>query len=599
MALTWTATLKDDVSAPAKKAAEGVDAMGASAKKADADFAAATKEADAYAKALQKVSDAAVKEAKAQEKTNKDSEDYFKSNATRLDANTKATGDLSDASKADTVSQAAQAVAIVAVANAAKDAIVCVAKLEIGLGELIYTANKSKEDAIKGFEAVEGSASKAKATYDQAAKTSLQIGANLGETMSTMNNLLSQGFKANVADEIVKAMADIKVMDPAADVTAIADALDKVHSQGGLATKTIKSIALAAHTTIPDIESALEQNLHKTKSEIDQMLKKGTITADEGTQAVLDAVAKKTGKPLGGLAQEKADTTLDGAIERAKNLKDQMLANANVDWSPLTATIKKVTDAMSGEAGQKFMKSAVDGINLVISAFGRLRSDDISTMFTVAGAVIKGVADVLWFVVVAAETVAHQFTQVGDAISDAGSAISNFFSSIGSWFSGGKATASAGGSEIGGSIIDGIVSGIEAGAGRAITAIENVGKSLVGAGKDSVHSKSPSKDFMDIGEDISKGQELGIIKGSPMVRKAVTSMVDVKAANGTALETKPTLSTGSREAFKAGRDIRNNATSNSTRSYTPNVTIHNESADGHTTMKQVEDTLRSLNNVFS
>ncbi len=88
----------------------------------------------------------------------------------------------------------------------------------------------------------------------------------------------------------------------------------------------------------------------------------------------------------------------------------------------------------------------------------------------------------------------------------------------------------AGFANLGGAMIDGIVQGIKAGAGRVLDAIKGLGTSAMGALKGVLGIASPSKEFAKLGVFTAEGFAVGTEKGQGRVEGAVGNMVSIPAA---------------------------------------------------------------------
>lgn len=488
--------------------------------------------------------------------------------------------------------QAAKAAAVLATA---------IAGIAIAASKEIFDATKFKDDAMDGFNAVLGSTAMAQKAYDKAAQTSLDVAGNLHDTMDQMNSLISNGFSVDMADQVIRGMADIKAMDPKADVEKISAALEQVHAKGGLAEKTLKSVALASHTTVQDITAALMTDLGKTKVQVEDMLKKGTITADQGTRAVLEAISKKTGKPLGGAAAE-ANDDVYGMIERLKNLKEQMLASVNVDWSPLKDSLKNVFDVLSGPQGAALIQVIGESLSkLVKGAFGDISGPDgpakIEAGFKTAANLIRDLTNVLLALVDAGKWVVGAIESIDQSVSSANRELEQmggFGTTLKAMFLGmldimdpvnaavdalggigGRASSMA--QTIGAAVIRGIVNGITGGLSDVIEAVVDVAQAAIAAAKSEFGIKSPSTVFHEIGTMNMRGLVQGQDSEQANVERRTASTIDP-----------------SRVGMQAGQSIRNSSSSSS-RSFAGNV-VQNFYGSKGSSATEMEDTLRSMNN---
>jgi phage-related protein len=73
---------------------------------------------------------------------------------------------------------------------------------------------------------------------------------------------------------------------------------------------------------------------------------------------------------------------------------------------------------------------------------------------------------------------------------------------------------------LGANIISGIVNGLWNGVGRIVDAARDVAERALDAAKNFLGINSPSKAFMEVGEDSSEGQAIGMINNADMVEEA-------------------------------------------------------------------------------
>ena len=99
---------------------------------------------------------------------------------------------------------------------------------------VIMDAQIFREATIGAFTRLLGSADKAKQAWKIAEGISLSTGANLQETASSLNSLLAQGMTLPDAEILIKQMADLKALNPAANLEGITRAMMQIKSTGKL-----------------------------------------------------------------------------------------------------------------------------------------------------------------------------------------------------------------------------------------------------------------------------------------------------------------------------------------------------------------------------
>jgi phage-related minor tail protein len=83
--------------------------------------------------------------------------------------------------------------------------------------------------------------------------------------------------------------------------------------------------------------------------------------------------------------------------------------------------------------------------------------------------------------------------------------------------------------EVGASMIDGLVKGIESKAGSLVSALTGVVGQGVMATRSALDSHSPSRVFAELGEFTGEGYAMGVEDSTPQVESAVRDMVDPPA----------------------------------------------------------------------
>lgn len=81
--------------------------------------------------------------------------------------------------------------------------------------------------------------------------------------------------------------------------------------------------------------------------------------------------------------------------------------------------------------------------------------------------------------------------------------------------------------DLGKSIVDGIVGGLKNGAKWVIDAVKSLGRDAMGAFKSALGISSPSKAFANLGVAIPQGIESGVQAGAPRAQAAVDGLIDV------------------------------------------------------------------------
>jgi hypothetical protein len=106
--------------------------------------------------------------------------------------------------------------------------------------------------------------------------------------------------------------------------------------------------------------------------------------------------------------------------------------------------------------------------------------------------------------------------------------------------------------DLGRSIWQGIVSGLKGGAAWVVDAVSNLGHAAAGAFKSVLGISSPSKVFVEAGNNIADGVQVGVTQGTPGVRAAMGNMVKRPGVGAAAAANDPTAFSPSIEPSSAG-----------------------------------------------
>lgn len=441
----------------------------------------------------------------------------------------------------------------------------------LGAIRAVMDAQQFKQSTMFAFRELTGSAAGAEQAWSVAEQIALRTGNNLQETAGAINSLLAQGFRLPQAEQLVKQMADLKALNPAADLDGITRALAQIKATGKLQGDELMQLNNAGLST-DKVYQQLEKRLGKTREELLKMQAAGKISANDAIAAVQDALSAQTGRPAGALAEELAASTLAGSLGKLRAVRDVLLSNAKIDFSPLSRFLDKLSTALQGDAGKRLSESLSEMFAGMVSFFGRLTAEDIVLVLDSIGAAARAVG--------AAFNISGQFVYSFiysiQALRSWGAAVSDWISSMT-----GSVTSAA--NALGGNIVDGIVAGIVAGANRVASAVSSVSLGGIAAGAASILSASPSKlAAREIGMPIPQGAAVGIEQGS-------ADMADAAARMST-----DSIATGA----KAAQNVR--STTNNSRSFAPQVTVNvNGGGGAGGIVGAMEDALRSLNNAFA
>ncbi len=565
MALTWTMTLKDAMSGAASKAARAVDKLTSSLK--GADRASSKTAANPYGGVVA----SAHRAGKAVDQLN------AKMAKKQPSGGGSAMGGLG---------MAAGIAGVVGAMGVAAAGAGVAGTLE--LGGMIRDAQGFRNNTAFAFEQILGSKQAAADAMAMAGRTANLVGADLRESMGAMNTLMAQGFSVNFADEMVRAMADLKTINPTANLEGITRAVSQIKTTGRLQGDELMQLAEAGvnvskvYEQIAKAKGLSDKKGGKTAAQqVQDLQAAGKISSDEAIAAIMGTIKNQVGgKEFGATAAAKIDGTLTGALIKANNMKEMFLSSINIDWSPLTRALDRVMAVMASPAGEKFSKAIGAGFDKMLGVFDSLSEKDIASMITMAGDAfgtfsgimantakfmiscaratdwlnesLKSVSDGAVNVFDASWTVVKGILnamtgglyQVVESIYDNWGQITAFFSTAGESIAGAGEGIFAAASGLGSSIVDGIVSGISSGASAIADAAMTAARGALDSAKSFLGIKSPSKLFRDqVGAQLSRGMALGIQDGTPQVRDSSQRMGEQAFAGGQRLSSAITNNT--------------------------------------------------------
>lgn len=432
----------------------------------------------------------------------------------------------------------------------------------------IREAQAFRESTMRAFTTILRSKTEAKSVFDKAAKTSFEIGADFRASMGSTNTLLARGFDANAADGIVRMMADLKMVNPAADVDRMVTAIAQVKGKGKLMAEELQG-QLGESMDVGAVKDEIAKLMgKKTRDEVDKLMQKGKVDAKTGIQAIQNVIRNqvsggKAGYEFGDLAKAATAGSLEGTIAQAMNLKEQLLGSIKIDWSPLQNAIKRVMAFMQSDKGAAFLEKVGGTVDKLVSKFDKVSDSDIEAFFEKSTEALDLFVDGVDAAVELVEalgpaaSVAFDTFKVGtegaigavklitaavEALSDAlGWAKSNADSlkSAMTALGGGAAlnlaaAANDNGSGSGGMSSKGQSMGLSLGSGLSIgmgLATGQVGAAAAAlggvaanglAGALKIHS--PSRVFQDLGSEIPAGLSKGIGLGAPAVQASTFGM---------------------------------------------------------------------------
>lgn len=389
----------------------------------------------------------------------------------------------------------------------------------------VSDAQKFKASTMFAFEQILHTKAAAQDIFDKTTRTALYLGSDFRTTMSSMNSLLAQGFKADFADQIIRAMSDLKTVNPQANLEGIVRAISQIKTTGRLQGDELMQLAEAGvnvEAVYRKIGAAMNLKGNDIPAQVQRLQKAGRISADVAIQGVMSSIKDQTGgKEFGALSNERANASLDGAIARAMTLKETLLANVRIDWSPLGRAIDKVSAAMQSPAGKKFLAAMGDGITSIIGRLDKITPQQLETMLTKGAAAAEALAGLLGNAVdltialgPAAGAAADVFIQVTNQVSAAVASVNSLVQAIDSLIHGDFQTGTI---QLGASMSDGMAAGITSHGNLVTDALVAVAAKGVSAAAGMLGVHSPSRVFIEMYRQVMVGSEMGVMQNANRV----------------------------------------------------------------------------------
>lgn len=185
-----------------------------------------------------------------------------------------------------------------------------------------------RESTMGAFRALLGSATAAGKTFIESIKTADQIGIGYQDALSGVNKLIAKGFKADEAQQLVKAMADLRAVVPDANIGNLLLAITQIKSKGVLQMEELQGQIAEAGLSVSVVLEEIGKKIGKSGQEVRKLISEGKISADQGVAGIMAAIQKTTGKPIGKAAEE-ASKSLGGLLSRLEQIPQGLLLMAD------------------------------------------------------------------------------------------------------------------------------------------------------------------------------------------------------------------------------------------------------------------------------
>jgi tape measure domain-containing protein len=411
-----------------------------------------------------------------------------------------------------------------------------------------------RQDTERGLAIVLRSAQAAKDVYRQGLRLAGELGQGAEQTLAGLQGLIARGFPVDEAVKFTRAMADLAIVNPGANLESIMLAVGKIRGQGKAQGDELMMLAEAGLNMTTFYEKAAKV-AGKSIDEIKKMQDAGKLTSEIALPAILESVKALTGKELGGVAKA-ATGGLSGLGRRLSTLGETLLLSA--DFGPAAAKVERFASAFLKLAGpgtplgdklvatiEKIATAAADLLGGERGA--AVLADALDALADVAEGLVDGLRPVGPIVLNTIEALNGMLgvqgagitaRQVGEAIAYLARAVvtlgavalvmyARIVQPFIDTFNGLQALAQPAestGRSIGNGIVRGLISAMTFG----LSEVTIAGIRLGGAATDGVAQgaqvASPSRATMRTGRSIAEGQALGMLRGLPAVDRAAVAL---------------------------------------------------------------------------
>lgn len=423
--------------------------------------------------------------------------------------------------------------------------------------------------SMMGFTALLKDGPAARAMFDDTRAMAQRLGLDVYATTQAMTRFTSLGFKSPMANDLIKAGADLQMFGVTAEgVNNIFAQIGQMQAKGKLQGEELMVLAENG-VDLKKIYASLGKTLGKTTDEIIKMQGTGQLTSDMAFPAILAAIQEMTGTAkLGDAAENAAKSTLGGIKGTLVAGWQNMMTELGEASAPgLMAAFRDISTVLQDAMGDESLRS---GILDTVTAIAQGVRDAIPAVKAFVGGFVNGFSaawpaiegalgmimgldsnggaatralafgEALGKVVAFAVGVVAAIGGLILLLSEIGAA----FASTGSWIVDGigaavfaiddfvlnaragfnRFVADAG--MIATNFMLGLVNGIKGGAQWVITAISNLGGAMIDAIKRKLGIFSPSRVMEKMGLFTGAGFQVGIVGSVSGIEKASAQLAD-------------------------------------------------------------------------
>jgi tape measure domain-containing protein len=233
---------------------------------------------------------------------------------------------------------------LMAVAAAALAAAAAVGALGAAFTRAVVDAVAFREAAIGGLTQVMKNAGGARQVFQVGVSLAARWNLDPREMVTQLQDLVSKGFSAKEARVLLTASADLKVMNPNANIAGIMLAIGQIRSKGVLQMEELQGQLAEAGINVGKTLELIGKKLGKSTTEVRKMISAGKIDSNTGIWAIVKSIEEMGGGKLGSVA-DKAAQSISSMMEGLK-FRPGLLA-------------LKIAEMMEGGAGETALGNAL------------------------------------------------------------------------------------------------------------------------------------------------------------------------------------------------------------------------------------------------
>lgn len=459
--------------------------------------------------------------------------------------------------------------AIAAIAAAVAAVVSKLASITAAFYAALVAVQAFREATTNAFAKLLGSAKAADAAFQGTLAMASKIGVGVKEALSGVNSLIAKGFKANEAQDLVKAMADLKSVVPDANISNLLLAISQIKSKGVLQMEELQGQIAEAGLSVSVVLEEIGKKIGKSSADVRKMISAGKVSASQGIAGIMAAIQKTTGKPLGKAAEEAANS-LQGLLARAQDLPTALLMAADSSkgmstvkgalqnvlaaFGPgsksgdaLAASFGRMGDALStflggltGKSGANALETLANGIARTVDKIAAYTAKVGTALGPRIGKAIEmfgkslenGTFDRVLSIATVAMDIFLRTIEIIDGVRDAFDsalgAIGRFGAMLGlitHQTNSLNTSMSTAGGGIGMNLIQGIIAGMQGGIPGLMAAVGLVASMTTGAAKAGFGTHSPSVIWRDeIGYQLPAGGAEGIENGGKLMKRSASKL---------------------------------------------------------------------------